>query len=410
MFFTGFPSLYAQHKTDSGWVDFKVGSSHINRSDISVSPDMSVNRFIHVLDSILKDSTQSLLNVSFYGSTSPEGSSELNRKLAQRRLETLEHIIREHVSLPEHTISRHNKHIAWDELLEQVKASDIPHKEEVIDIIENKEGTEPYGRGLHIDSRVPLLQGVDQGNVWNILYRDFFPLMRKAWITYTSIQSTGHHSPHLMPELSADTTYYILPLAFPQLDYRPSRLMDSIEWATSWKRSIHIKTNVIGWGMGISNAAIEADVCKHWSVTLPVYYSAWNFFKSTLKFRTLAMQPEVRYWFLANEGWFVGAHLGVAWYNLATAHREYRIQDKGGHTPAWGGGVGAGYRLPISHNKRWKLEASVGIGAYHAQYDRFRNKPNGLWIDCHRKTYFGIDNASLSLSYSFKLKNRRNWK
>ena len=70
--------------------------------------------------------------------------------------------------------------------------------------------------------------------------------------------------------------------------------------------------------MLIGHIAVEMDLAKHWSFALPVYYSALNFFTSDMKFRTLCFQPEVRYWLDENnQGWFGGAHLGLAWFNYA---------------------------------------------------------------------------------------------
>src|SRR5690554_7135701 len=85
-----------------------------------------------------------------------------------------------------------------------------------------------------------------------------------------------------------------------------------------WNRKLHLKTNAIGLGMAIANVAAEVDLAKHWSFTLPVYYSAWDYFKSTIKFRTFALQPEFRYWLSEeNDGFFAGAHFGLAYYNFA---------------------------------------------------------------------------------------------
>ncbi len=156
--------------------------------------------------------------------------------------------------------------------------------------------------------------------------------------------------------------------------------------------------------MAIANAAVEVDLCKHWSLNLPVYYSAWDYFSSTVKFRTFCIQPEVRYWLSkANDGWFTGAHLGLASYNIAT-DGEFRKQDHDGKSPALGGGLSVGYRFPISKDNRWKLELSVGAGVYKLHYDKFRNRPNGLLVTTEKKTYFGIDQASVSFSYTFDLK------
>lgn len=176
-----------------------------------------------------------------------------------------------------------------------------------------------------------------------------------------------------------------------------------------WTRQLHLKTNAIGLGMAIANVAIEVDLAKHWSFSLPIYYSAWNYFRSPIKFRTLAVQPEFRYWFKPdNEGWFVGGHFGLAYYNIAS-NGDYRYQDHNRETPAIGGGIAAGYRTHISQDKRWKMEFTLGGGVYPLHYDKFHNTPNtteGLMIEDIKKTYWGIDQIAVTFSYAFDLKKK----
>lgn len=169
-------------------------------------------------------------------------------------------------------------------------------------------------------------------------------------------------------------------------------------------RHVYLKTNGIGWMMGITNVAAEIDLDKKWTLTLPVYWSGWNYFKSTLKFRTFTVQPEIRFWMMSdnNDGAFVGFHLGLGWYNFALDGNK-RIQDHGGHSPSVGGGISGGYRFPISHNKRLRLEFSLGIGVYRAHYDKFHNYKNGLMTETHLNTWFGIDQAAASIVYTFDL-------
>ena len=172
-------------------------------------------------------------------------------------------------------------------------------------------------------------------------------------------------------------------------------------------RKFYVKTNAASWLLAISNLAIEADLAQHWSFSLPVSYAAWNYFSSSIKFRTLSFYPEMRYWASAeNDGWFAGVHYGMAWYNFCI-DKAYRTQDKGGHTPAVGGGATVGYRLPLSKNNRWKMELSLGIGVYRLHQDKFLNKPNGAWCRTERKCYFGPDQLSLSFAYMFDMKKRR---
>lgn len=170
---------------------------------------------------------------------------------------------------------------------------------------------------------------------------------------------------------------------------------------------VYLKTNAVGWGMLIPNISVEMNVCQHWSVAFPVYYSAINYFSSEVKFRTTCFQPEVRYWFSENNtGWFGGAHLGVAWFNYAKGG-AWRYQDHNRHTPAMGGGISGGYRMPISKNQRWLMEFSLGTGIYKLHYDKFQNEPNGRLVETKKRTFFGIDQLSVSFAYRFDLKNKK---
>ncbi len=173
-----------------------------------------------------------------------------------------------------------------------------------------------------------------------------------------------------------------------------------------WMRWLHCKTNAVAWGFGIANVSAEIDLAKHWSFALPVYYSAWDYFKSKIKFRTFAVQPELRYWLSENNnGFFAGAHFGLAFYNFAT-NGNYRYQD---HNPAIGAGVGAGYRMPIGKGKGWHVEFSLGAGIYSLNYNKFYNTPrtkDGLLVGRFKKTYYGIDHVAVSFSYAFDMRKK----
>lgn len=173
-----------------------------------------------------------------------------------------------------------------------------------------------------------------------------------------------------------------------------------------WNRQLTLKTNVAGLALLMSNVAVEVDLSRHLSFNLPVYYSALDYFKSTVKFRTFAVQPELRWNFSKPDGLYVGSHFGLAYFNLAT-DGKYRIQTRNGDEPLIGGGLSVGYRLPLSDDKKWKLEFGLGAGAYRFNYDKFFNEPNGAKAGSVCKTYIGVDNASISLSYSFDLGRRR---
>lgn len=174
----------------------------------------------------------------------------------------------------------------------------------------------------------------------------------------------------------------------------------------TWYRQLTIKTNIPALGLLIGNAAVEVDLTKALSLNIPVYYSALDYFNTDLKFRTLAVQPELRWYIPKSRRFFTGAHFGLAWYNLALGG-NYRYQDRDGNTPAIGGGLSLGYRQPLSRNGRWKLEFAVGGGAYHLRHDLFYNEPNGAFAGEESKTYLGLDNVSLSVTYSISMRRAR---
>lgn len=389
-------------------IDFRVNSTTI---DSAYSDNAArLREIITTLRNIRQDSTINIVEVSFCGAASPEGSYQLNRKLARGRLSSLERLVRQQVDIPDSIITRNDGYIPWNYLKSQIKNSDLQGREKAIAIIEEEARLVDYHHaGTHIDNRIVKLKQLDGGRTWQQMYRLFFGRMRNA---YAVIITYKQEPPILEPVTIPDTALVVPEPVIETVEIVPDTATVTelvISEAEEWTRRLHLKTNVLGWGLAIANVAVEVDLAKHWSFTLPVYYSAWDYFKSTVKFRTFAIQPEFRYWFSErNDGFFAGAHFGLAYYNLAT-NGDYRYQDRNRRSPAPGGGVSVGYRLPISKNNRWRLEFSLGAGVYSLHYDKFHNTPrtkDGLLVESVKKTYWGIDQAAVSFSYSFDLKKK----
>ena len=61
--------------------------------------------------------------------------------------------------------------------------------------------------------------------------------------------------------------------------------------------------------------------------------------------------------------------------------------------------------MPLSkRNPRWEMEFTLGGGVYDVWYDRFYNEKNGPKEGSYHTTFVGIDNVSVTFSYSFDLK------
>lgn len=397
--------VYGQEKRIEVCVDFRVNKTNLDSSFSGNA--MRVQEIISFLQEIRQDSTVRIVEVSFCGAASPEGSYQLNRKLAQGRLSSLEKLVRQEVEIPDSVITRNDSYIPWDILKSLVKDSELTHKEEVLAILEEESRLVDYHHpNTHIDNRIVKIKQLDEGRVWQQINRQFFSSMRNACTVIVTYRDELQTEPEVISqpvESEVKTESEPAPVVVPE----PEPVPEIITGTEGWNRQLHVKTNAIGLAMAIANAGVEVDLAPHWSFTLPVYYSAWDYFKSTIKFRTFAVQPEFRYWFSENNHkFFIGAHFGYAQYNIAV-DGNYRYQDHDGKSPALGGGVSVGYRMPISKNDKWHIEFTLGAGAYRLHYDRFYNVNNGKLMDTHKKTYCGVDNAAVNISYRFNLNKRK---
>lgn len=405
----GIGAIQAQDKRTEISIDFRVNHTEIDPAYSNNAVRMQ--EIIEFLKEVNKDSTINLVEVSFCGAASPEGSYQLNRKLARGRLSALEALVRKEVVIPDSIITRNDSYIPWEYLKSRIEESDMNFKDEIISIIgEEGQLVDYHQPNTHVDNRIVKLKRLDGGRVWQQINRLYFQKMRNAcavFITYKR-EPVEVEEPVIVPAPVAfepepaikDTVFVKDTLTVEQVAVP---VMDTLN------RRLYIKSNAIGLAMAIANAGIEIDLGKHWSFALPVYYSAWNYFKSTIKFRTFAVQPEFRYWPRKdNDGFFTGAHFGLAYYNFAF-DGDYRYQDYNMETPAIGGGISLGYRLPMGKSDRWRVEFSLGAGVYPLHYDKFHNTPrtkDGLKIESIKKTYWGIDQAAVSFSYSFDLKKK----
>lgn len=357
------------------------------------------------LDLLNADTTALITSVEFYSSVSPEGSREYNEKLCEKRIQTAERIIRRRLYIPEEAIISYNSQlIPWDQILvPAIKADkDVPYRDELLQLFERKPNTIGQGR------RREKLYDEKNRKLYEVIEERYFELMRRGGAVIT-VRRSVYDDVILrldllegnVPALSAED------FAFTTISDNAVAEASKSDIAKRGVCPLHIKTNALGWGLAVSNIAAEVDFAKHLSFTLPVYYSAVNYFNPYIKFRTFAIQPEIRYWIKENNtGFFAGAHFGLCYYNIAT-NGELRYQDHDGKSPAIGGGISVGYRVPISKNQKWNIDFSIGAGCYKLHYDTFYNVNNGRLVNTYRKTYWGLDNAAVNISYRFDFNKRK---
>lgn len=383
-------SMHAQEMSDTLNIYFRIEKAQFD--PYYKDNGGRCEAFLQRLSKLQATKGLNVVKLEVIGTASPEGNTIFNQLLSEARQKSVYRYLKNHINVPASIIVCKSVHEDWETLAREVEKDPyISEKSRVLDIIR-------YGEG----NRLEELKKVDYGRLYRYIYHEIFPRIRACRVTFNMDMSGLVDEPvieepeevripdDMFADLQVDTSLNIT-------------IQEPVPTA-----SLRVKMNAAAYLMGQFNAAVEYDIIPHLSVTLPVYYSGgFDYFKETIKFRGVVVQPEVRYWpWLKdgkNAGFYVGAHLGVGWYNFAV-DGEWRIQDHNGNRPSWGGGLGLGYALQFKKNPAWGMEFAVGGGVYDSLYDVFYNEPNGPY---HRravhKVWWGVDNVSLSFTYRFDL-------
>lgn len=349
-----------------------------------------LTKFSGVVDSILVADSITFVDVT--GIASVDGPESLNERLARQRAEAMATWLKETTQVDPSilTIGWIGEDWTWFRQLVEMDAM-VPARQKVLEIIDSKTTTIPVKEAG--------LRKLEGGKTWSYLASHIFPKMRVA-----NVSLGGYHKfmVEMMPDTVVDEVEEIVILE----EEAPVVEVVEVVAEEPMVRNLYVKSNAPAWLMLWMNATVEYDFADHWSVAVPIYYSFFNYFTSKLKFRTFTVVPELRWWPRNDHtGFFMNVHFGLNQFNYAKGG-DWRYQTYHGHSPALGGGIGIGFRWYFCRNHRWSMEAGVGAGIYHLDYSIFQNIPNGLIVGRRVRTFYGIDQASLSFAYSFGLKGK----
>ena len=390
---------------------------------------------------VLEDPNIEISRIYVCGSTSPVGLWGDNVKLSQARTDNVAKYLQYSLDIPENKIIKESKIEDWDRLARMVEESDLPHKYEVLDIINNKTWGE----------RKTALRRLAGGSVWKTLERDFFPELRSVRF--------GIFCPYKQqPVATVIDTVYIRDTIYikeyireePKVIYRnqpdvketkprsaksenPSQKdRKSRKTATKSSESQHIavgenddvwkigiKTNMLNDALVIPNLGVELQVLDHVSFNLEGWYTPYNMLAPSKDTNFSGFRPQFRYWFgrnsLMRHGNYVAIDGALMWYTLKWRDgllyqngKENHLDKKSSNsTPAWSAGISYGYCFGLGKTKAWGIELELGIG-----YQRFThnvgkfNEDTLRWeiYDYQEKQQFGITHANVSLTYRFSIK------
>lgn len=156
----------------SASVDFPVNS-------LIILPDYRNNRaeidkVISSINVVKNDCNVEITNIAIHGYASPEGSYEHNAYLAENRTKALTDYVKGLYDIPADRFTIESTPENWDDLREFVEGSDLPHRTELLEIIDNP-SLKPDVKDWRMKLRYP--------DDYRILLQTVYPSLRRSDFT-----------------------------------------------------------------------------------------------------------------------------------------------------------------------------------------------------------------------------------
>lgn len=332
-----------------------------------------------------EDKSQKLEAVEIYSGASPEGNTALNQQLSDKRAENMASYLIQNGGINRNIIRIYSKGTDWDGLLKLVERSQMPYKEEVIDILKN---TPEWIKkdGKVIDGRKKQLMELEDSQPWLYMLANFFPQLR----------SSGQH---IECKFVKDTV--VMWRTNYQKDtviiYDTVRVVKPRTAKAQKPLYLALKTNGLYDLALLPNIAAEVYLCQGYSISGSW---AYTWFKNDTKHKYWRMyggEVEGRYWLRQDLKPLTGSHVGV--YIQALTY-DFEFKHKGAlNRFAMGVGVSYGYSKPIA--KFLNLDFSIGVGYLGGKYKKYEPSQTTaneyVWLANKKLRWFGPTKAEVSL-------------
>lgn len=256
-----------------------------------------------------KESERRLRLVCIVSGASPEGGTEINRYLSDRRGIAARAYLKERLALDTCFFKMESRGVDWIGLMRQVAMSDMPHRAEVLDILYNTPEW-VIRDGVIVDSRKNRLQRLYGGQVWRYMEKFFFPELRRTKILFVyepcpvEILKPRMTIPIYRSLFNDSSGSVFTPLSI------PLQPVESIG-----ERSIYIglKTNLLYCVALVPNLGVEFYLGKGWSAGGSWMYAWWKNDRRHHYWRIYGGELFFRKYFgsRANQKPLTGHHLGI---------------------------------------------------------------------------------------------------
>lgn len=378
-----------QVSVDSLHVEFFFRQGLSNVDPAYCDNETRLKDFADRIRFIQQDSLCQITSIAIRGASSPEGGSLVNERLSKTRAGNIVVWLKKHFSLPDLPISVSYSGIDWQALTASVEASDMPYRDEVLDIL-HKTPEKVFRNGVLVDSRKRQLQMLHAGKAWFYMEEHFFSSMRNCCVEVTY---EIRHRQKAAPE----------PAPAPVVESEPVPMQTSgivaqplVPEETVKPFYMALKTNML-YDLALTpNFEIEFYLGRGWSVGGSWMYAWWKSDKSHYYWRTYGGGLDLRKYFgrRASEKPLTGHHLGIygqgLTYDFETGRKGYQSKF------SYGAGIEYGYSLPIG--RRLNLDFGIGIGYLGGEYKVYVPiDSHYVWKETRQRHWFGPTKAEISL-------------
>jgi len=382
---------FAEQRTDTLEVKFRVGQSDIDLS--YADNERRIAEFTRLVKEYYASVPMSQLKFDIFTGASPEGPTELNKRLGEQRGVALRKLLKERLGEQAPQMAVVNKGARWGELYQMVDKSNEEWREDVLRILSKQ----PAKDNWRVDPREQQLRRLKNGAVWRELDQRYLPVLRASGMAV--IASIPEVQKDTIVIINKDTIYYLPePIPGEIIDHRPF-------WA--------VKTNLLLWGVIAPNFQLEIPLGhkNRWSVEAEVFFPWWTWSHNAHAEQFFDWGLELRYW-LGNrerhhtlDGWHIGLAVAMGYYDFEW-QRSHGYQGEYVNTY-----VNFGWQKRISTH--WAFDAGVGLGYIPTQYREYLGSsvfPEGyeeeyddhlMWQRTQWRHILGLTHANLTVAYMF---------
>lgn len=366
---------------------------HVGRSSLdSVLRDNGVRlqEFGKRLETFRTDTTCRMQSVLITSGASPEGGAAINKRLAKERAANITSFLRRNAELDTLRFETSIHNVDWCGLEKLVMASDMPYRQEVLDILHNTPEW-VIRNGRVVDSRQRQLGMLAGGQPWHYMEEHFFPELR-----YSAVSIVWDIAPKIVPVfepiIPKDTIYMRDTIWL----YDTVYVEVPVE-ALKKPFYMALKTNMLYDAALVPNIGVEFYLGKGWTIGGNWMYAWWNSDRKHNYWRIYGGELDVRKYFgkRAKEKPLTGHHLGV-YGGIVTYDFELGSTGYLGDKWSYHAGIEYGYSLPIA--KRLNIDFGLGIGYLGGEYKKYVPKDSHyVWQATKQRRWFGPTKAEVSL-------------